>query len=106
MTRHIRRTGAALLLASIAAALPACSHGPQKQTPVLQIGLNEPQRMGKATEDGDYVLYAVGDNHPIKTVSLKTGEDLGFNREGDRVIAIAGAGEKSLPNGAYVWKRK
>ena len=106
MTKHSRRAGAILLLAAVAAALPACSHGPNKQTPVVRIELNEPVRMSKALEEADYVLYAVGDEHAIITVSLKSGEEIGFHKEGDRVIAIAGATEKSLPNGAYVWKRK
>jgi hypothetical protein len=106
MMKHFQRAGAFVLLVFIAAGVTACGHKPAKQTPVVRIGVDEPMRMSKATEDADYVLYAAGDQHAIMTVSLKTGDDLGFHKEGDRVIAVAGANEKSLPNGAYVWKRR
>ena len=73
---------------------------------VVRLAPDEPMRMSKVTEDGDYVLFVAGDTHPIVTISLKTGDDIGFHREGDRVIAVYGIQEKSLPNGEYVWTRK
>jgi len=106
MARYLSRAGSVLLFAAIAAAMPGCMHGPKKQDPVVRLAPDEPMRMSKVTEDGDYVLFVAGDTHPIVTISLKTGDDIGFHREGDRVIAVYGIQEKSLPNGEYVWTRK
>jgi hypothetical protein len=101
-----RRPAPALFLAALTLGLPACSHPPREQTPVVRLEPADPKRMVKATEDGDYALYRVNETKSLESVKLKAGDDLGFYREGDYVIAVGGQQEKKLPNGSYVWKRQ
>ena len=60
-------------------------------------------RVLTALERGEYALYAIEDVKPKVVLRLRQGDPLGFEKEGDNVIAVAGEHRLSFPNGTYYW---
>jgi hypothetical protein len=95
----------ALIVGGAMCGVGGCGSHPAPPTPVVKLETADPMRMSKATEDGDYVIL----NDAGKSMGvhgLKAGDDLGFRREDDHVIAVAGAQEIALPKGNYTWNRR
>ena len=98
MAKQLLRPAVVLLLGSLAAGLPACTPNPHHDTPFLRLSADDPKQMSKATEDGTYILFLVGDPTPKLTVKLKAGDPRGFGAaKKSKVIAIGGDQEMSFP---------
>jgi hypothetical protein len=77
----------------------------QRGTTQLKFEPKTPEdRVLTAMQDGKYALYAGSDVKPQFMVDLKRGDKLGFQRQGENVLAIAGQEKFTLPGGAtYYW---
>jgi hypothetical protein len=61
-------------------------------------------RVVQATNDGKYALYKGTDIKPQLVTEVRRGDKLGFERNGDKVIAIAGSERYEYPAGSsYYW---
>src|SRR5947209_7230373 len=63
-------------------------------------------RMTIADTTTQYGLYGSTDVTPIGVYDVNKGDQLGFQKAGDKIIAIAGANRITLPDGTYYWNRR
>ncbi|HLL90677.1 MAG TPA: hypothetical protein VK324_15355 [Tepidisphaeraceae bacterium] len=99
-THVTRGLAAALLLVAVA----GC--GAQKGETIVTQGMNAAPAMQTAPQAGTYKLYTAMSPNPTTTVKLSKGDPLGFEKEGDRWVGVAGSERTVLGKGttqAY-WK--
>lgn len=99
MTRILAIT--VLAVGSVVLSGCAAAH---RGTTVLKTDSGETEnRVLKAPDAGMYALYAATDVKPKVVLPLKKGDALGFERAGDKIIAVAGENKLTYPDGTYYW---
>lgn len=98
-THLVRGLAAAMLLVVV-----GC--GAQKGETIVTQGMTAQPVMQEAPQSGIYKLYTAMSPNPTTTVRLNRGDPLGFEKSGDRWVAVGGSERTTLGAGttqAY-WK--
>ena len=60
-------------------------------------------RVLTALHEGEYGLYSIGDVKPKLVLRLRKGDALGFEKQGNKVIAVAGEHRLAFADDTYYW---
>ena|SRR2546421_129316 len=99
------RIGNRLALLAVVCIFGGCAAA-QRGTTQVKFESNDtsPSRIVQATNDGKYALYKGTDIKPQLITEVRRGDRIGFERVGDKVIAIAGGNRYEYPAGnTYYW---
>ena len=93
------------LLALVCIIFNGCAAA-QRGTTQVKFESNDtsPSRVVQATNDGKYALYKGTDVKPQLITEVRRGDRIGFERNGSKVIAVAGSERYEYPAGnTYYW---